>query len=208
MKSKIERRGHRRFARFAVVVGSLIALAAVFAGAAQACSYSGGERVFSQWGDHRSYVLAPDGGLEAGGDGWSLAGGAAVTDENESFFLGGPADGHSLAVPSGGVAVTPPICMNLSTPVFRLMARNTGDPEARLRVESTYLLLGLVRTKVVSSFTAGDEWAPSPAMSPVLGLSTIFGTLIPSSIDIRITSPDQGGEWQVDDLYVDPFARH
>jgi hypothetical protein len=208
MKSKIERRVHRRLARFVAVVGLLIALAAVFAGAAQACSYPGAERVFGQWGDHRSYVLAPDGGLEAGGAGWGLAGGAAVTDENESYFLNDSADSHSLAVPSGGTAVTPPICVNLSTPVFRLMARNTGDPDARLRVESTYLLLGLVRTRVASSFTAGEEWTPSPAISPVLGLSTIFGTLIPSSINIRITSPDRGGEWQVDDLYVDPFARH
>jgi hypothetical protein len=45
-------------------------------------------------------------------------------------------------------------------------------------------------------------------MSPLLGLSTIVGTLIPSSINIRITSPDPGGKWLVDDVYVDPFARH
>jgi hypothetical protein len=42
----------------------------------------------------------------------------------------------------------------------------------------------------------------------VLGLSTIVGTLIPSAIQIRITPLDATGNWQVDDLYIDPFSRH
>jgi hypothetical protein len=45
-------------------------------------------------------------------------------------------------------------------------------------------------------------------MSTVLTLSTVVGTLVPSAIRIRITPLDAGGRWQVDDLYVDPFARH
>jgi len=95
--------------------------------------------------------------------------------------------------------------MSLDTPIFRLFARNTGDPSAGLRVEATYKLLGLVRTKTVSTVKAGPNWAPSQQVSTVLTLSTIVGTLIPSSIQIKITPV--GGEWQVDDLYIDPFAR-
>jgi hypothetical protein len=30
----------------------------------------------------------------------------------------------------------------------------------------------------------------------------------PSSIQVRITPLDELGKWQVDDFYVDPFARH
>ena len=33
-------------------------------------------------------------------------------------------------------------------------------------------------------------------------------TVIPSAIQIRITPIGNGGQWQVDDLYIDPFARH
>jgi hypothetical protein len=97
--------------------------------------------------------------------------------------------------------------MSLDTPVFRMFARNTGDPSSRLRVEATYKLLGLLRTKTVSTVAASSNWAPTQQMSTVLTLSTIVGTLIPSAIQIKITALDSKGQWQVDDLYIDPFAR-
>jgi hypothetical protein len=180
---------------------------AVLAGSAQACSYSGAKQVFSQWGDQRYYVLAPDGGFESGGLEWSFRGGAKVVEGNESYFLTGPGDSQALSLPAGGSAASPPVCMSIDTPAFRLMARNTGDPSSRLRVEAVYRLLGLVQTKVVNDVTAGSSWAPTVPVSTVLGLSTLVGTLIPSSIEIRLTPLDTRGNWQIDDLYVDPFAR-
>lgn len=198
-------------ARAKVVATSVIALMgmAVFAGSASAasCGYTGAKQVFSQWGDRYSYVLAPDGGFEAGGTGWTLSRGAAVVPGNESYYLNNAADSKSLALPAGSTAGSPPICMSLDTPIFRMTARNTGDPASRLRVEAVYSLLGLVRTNVVNTVTAGPNWAPTQQMSPVLGLSTIIGTLIPSTIQIRVTPLDNKGQWQVDDLFIDPFAR-
>jgi hypothetical protein len=192
----------------AATAGAVLALVLLAAPAQAACPYSGAEQVFAPWGDRYHYVLAPDGGFEAGGSGWSLAGGAAVVAGNESYYLNDSADSRSLSLPRGGSAGSPPICMSLDTPLFRLMARNTGDPSSRLRVEAVYRLLGLVRTKVVNDITAGPTWAPTRHMSPVLGLSTIIGTIIPSAIQVRITPLDSRGQWQVDDLYIDPFARH
>jgi hypothetical protein len=189
-----------------IVVVALLAVTA-FAGSAQACSYTGAEQVFAPWGDRHAYVLAPDGGFEAGASGWSLSGGASVVAGNESYYLNDAADSHSLSLPAGSSALSPPICMSLDTPIFRLLARNSGDPASRLRVEATYKLLGLVRTKTVSTVAAGSSWAPSQQMSTVLTLSTIVGTLIPSAIQIRITPLDNKGAWQVDDLYIDPFSR-
>ncbi|HWB69401.1 MAG TPA: hypothetical protein VG518_05440 [Solirubrobacterales bacterium] len=180
----------------------------VFAGSAQACSYSGAEPVFSPWGDAHSYVLAPDGGFEAGATGWSLSGGAKAVAGNESYYLNGSADKASLSLPPGGSAVSPPICMSLDTPIFRFFARNTGDPSSRLRVDATYKLLGLVQTRVGATIGAGPNWEPSQQVSTVLGLSTIVGTLIPSAVQVRFTPLDSKGQWQVDDFYVDPFARH
>lgn len=188
-------------------MAAVVAVMACVAATAQACDYRGAEQVFKPWGDNHHYVLAPDGGFEAGGNGWSLSGGATTVAGNESFYLNDPGDSRSLSLPAGSSAVSPPICMSLDTPIFRLVARNTGDPTAGLRVEASYKLLGLVRTKTVSTVKAGTDWAPSQQMSTVLTLSTIVGTLVPSSIQIRITPVGSGGEWQVDDLYIDPFAR-
>jgi len=204
---KLVPRSRSRGKLAALTTTALLALA-VFAGSAQACSYSGAKQVFQPWGDQNNYVLAPDGGFEAGGAGWSLNGGASVVAGNESYFLNSTADSHSLLLPAGSTAGSPPVCMQLDTPSFRLLARNTGDPSSRLRVEAVYKLLGLVQTKVAGTVTAGPNWAPTQSISTVLGLSTIVGTLIPSAVQIRVTPLDTKGNWQVDDLYIDPFARH
>jgi len=197
----------KSISKLLTTMAAAVAVLVCFAASAQACDYSGAEQVFKPWGDSHSYVLAPDGGFEAGGAGWSLSGGASAVAGNESFFLNDEGDGRSLSLPAGSSAVSPPICMSLDTPIFRLMARNTGNPKAGLQVEATYKLLGLVRTKTVSTVTAGTGWAPGQQMSTVLTLSTVVGTLIPSAIQIRITPVGSGGNWQVDDLYIDPFAR-
>jgi hypothetical protein len=189
-----------------LIAVSLMALA-LSAGSAQACSYSGAEQVFGPWGDRHNYVLAPDGGFEAGGSGWALSRGAKTVAGNESYYLNDPSDSRSLSLPAGSKAVSPPICMALDTPIFRMFARNSGDPKSRLRVEAVYRLLGLVRTKAISTVSAGASWAPTQQMSTVLSLATIVGTLIPSSIQIHITPLDSKGVWQVDDVYIDPFAR-
>lgn len=195
--------------RIQLAVAALLALLtlAVSAGKAHACSYPDAKPVFAPWGDQHSYALAPDGGFEAGGSGWALRG-AQVVAGNESYMLNGPADSRSLALPSGSSATSPPICMSIDTPLLRFTVRNAGDPSSRLRVEAIYSLLGLVRTNVVNTISVGSSWEPSKQMSTVLGLSTIVGTLLPSAIEVRFTPLDSKGQWQVDDLYVDPFARH
>jgi hypothetical protein len=190
-----------------VVAGALLTLA-LGAGTAQACQYTGAEQVFSRWGDPNAYVLSPDGGFEAGAEGWSLAGGARAVQGNESYYLHDADDVRSLSLPAGGSATSPSVCMSIDTPSLRMMVRNGGDPSSRLRVEARYSLLGLLRTNVVNDVTAGTSWTPSQQLSVVLGLSTVVGTLVPSAIQIRVRPLDERGQWQVDDLYVDPFARH
>ncbi len=185
----------------------VLALSAFAATGAQACNYTGAEQVFSPWGDQHSYVLASDGGFESGGQGWTLANGAATVAGNESFFLNDASDSRALALPAGSSATSPPVCMSIDTPIFRLLARNTGNPSAGLRVEAIYPLLGLLRTKTVSTVYSNSTWAPSQQLSTVLTLSTLVGTVIPSAVQIRITPIGSGGNWQVDDLYIDPFAR-
>ena len=196
---------HRKVA----IVGAMAVVGAVlFAGSAQACTYSGAEQKFGSWGDGHAYVLAPDGGFEAGAAGWTLGGGAAPVAGNESFFLNSKTDSHSLALPAGSSAVSPPLCMSLETPVIRMFARNTGDPSSKLKVEATYSLVGPVRTASTYTISAGKTWAPTQEMSTVLTLAPLIGTLVPAAINVRITPLDSKGQWQIDDFYVDPFARH
>lgn len=186
-----------------------LAISALTASAAQAvtCGYTGAQQVFKPWGDLSFYVLAPDGGFENGGTGWALNGGARAVDGNEPFYLNDAADTRSLALPAGSSAVSPSVCMSIDTPTFRLLARNTGDPASYLKVEASYSLLGLLRTKTLSTVKAGPSWAPAQPMSTVLTLSTVVGTVTPSAIKIKITPVGSGGQWQVDDLYIDPFSR-
>jgi hypothetical protein len=195
--------------RIASLAATAALLLAVGASSAQACSYTGAKQVYSPWQDGRNYVLAPDGGFESGASGWTLRNGAGAVPGNESFYIHGSADASSLSLPVGSTATSPPICVALDTPSFRLMARNTGDPSSRLLVTASYKLLGinLVQTKVLNTVQAGRQWAPAQPMSVVLGLSTVFGTLVPSSYQINVTPLDALGEWQVDDLYIDPFSR-
>lgn len=192
------------------VLAAAFVIVGVFAASAQACSYSGARQVFKPWGDQHEYVLAPNGGFESGASGWSLAGGASLVAENETFHLNAGSDGQSLSLPAGSSAVSAPLCMSINTPVFRLLARNSGDPSSTLRVEATYnvLGLGLLHTTVSNSVSAGQDWVPTQEMSPFLGLSTVLGTLVPTYIQVRITPVGPGGAWQVDDLFVDPFSRH
>jgi hypothetical protein len=195
-------------ARLATLV-IVVLLGAIFAGSAQAasCPYDNAEKVFSPWGDYRSYVLAPDGGFEAGASGWDLDRGAAVVAGNESFYLNDARDDSSLSLPAGSSAGSPPVCMSIDTPVFRMVARNTGDPTSQLQVTANYKLLGLLRTRTIATVTGSSGWSPTAPHSTVLTLSTIVGTLIPSAIEVRITPLDSKGKWQVDDLYIDPFSR-
>jgi hypothetical protein len=196
----------RRNQLAAVLTTALLALA-VFAGSSQACSYSGATTVFSPWGDQHNYVLAPDGGFEAGGSGWQLNHGAAVVEGNESYYLHDAGDSRSLSLPAGSSAVSPPVCMAIDTPSFRLVARNGGDPSSQLRVEAAYKLLGLVRTRTAGTLSAGSAWTPTQSVSTLLTLSTLVGTLIPSAIEIRFTPLYSKGQWQIDDVYIDPFRR-
>ncbi len=207
MKALIENitpRGLR--AKLATAGAMAVIGAALFAGSAQACSYSGSEQVFKPWGDAHSYALAPDGGFEAGAAGWTLEGGAATVAGNESFNVHA-GDSRSLALPAGSAAVTPSLCMSLETPSIRMFARNTGDPSSKLKVEETYSL-GVVHTAAVYTVTAGTNWAPTREMSTVTTLAPLLGTVVPGSIKVRVSPLDSKGQWQIDDFYVDPFARH
>jgi hypothetical protein len=173
---------------------------------ADACGYTG-TSVFAPWNDQRRYTLTPDGGFENAAAGWTLHGGAAVADGNETFQAGGTADHQSLALPAGSSATSPAICVTKHNGVFRLFARTDGNRKARLKVEVLYTnARGHKRSLRVGKLRAGDAWAPTRKLAVVLGLAKGKGKLFTAKISLRFT-PVGAGNWQIDDVYLDPRLR-
>ena len=154
---------------------------------------------FLPWGDSAQYFLAPNGDFADGADGWLVSGGDVV---GESSPLGG---GGALHLASGDSATSPGVCVGLDTPTMRFFARNAGDPDGDLRVDVRFeSLLGLTLTLPIGTVNAGSEWAPSPTLPIVANLLGILGG---SHAPVAFRFRAQGGDWVIDDLYVDPYGK-
>src|SRR5207248_3706960 len=92
-------------------------------------------QAFKQWGDNSYYALAPGGDFENGALGWALSGGAAVTSGSDPFAITGSTGSHSLSLPDGSQAISPPVCFDLTRQTYRFMVRNNSTSPARLKVE-------------------------------------------------------------------------
>lgn len=162
-------------------------------------SCPGATQAFAAWGDPHYYVFGANGGLELGSYGWSLAGGAKVVSGNESYYLHSWSDNHSLSIPSGGSATTPPMCMETSSSVIRFFLKGSGAMKVQL-VERNLLgvVVGVVDQATVSGSSA---WQPSPTIANLDSLEGLVGV---SSVQVRFVA--SGGSDQVDDVYVDPMA--
>jgi hypothetical protein len=175
------------------------------AGDTAGCSNPATSSVFAQFRDRRSYFLAPDGGFEGGAAGWTLDG-ASVVDGNEMFNLGGTTDAHSLGLPAGSSATSPAICLERGHPLFRFVARTSGDKKSRLRVEVLYTNGHGKPSRVAGKLRAGNDWKPTKKLSLALGRALGKGRNATGSVQLRFT-PVGTGDWQIDDVYVDPHAR-
>src|SRR5689334_2937693 len=70
--------------------------------------------------DGTFYAAAPDGGFENGASGWTLTGSAHVVTGNEPWMVAGPGQSHSLSLPAGSSATSPPMCIGLLSDGMRL----------------------------------------------------------------------------------------
>jgi hypothetical protein len=186
-----------------VLMAALIAPAASAKGTLLGLSPKCGatSKPFSQWGDYRNYTFAPDGGLEAGGSGWTLSGGARVVSGNEPFFVHSPYDSRSLYLPAGSSAATPPACMGTFSTFIRFFVKNA--PGGSLRVQVTYrgLLGNVVGTLNWATISGSTSWGPSPS---ILNLQSLLALLGAKSVQLKFYAV--GAPSQIDDVYVDPLA--
>jgi hypothetical protein len=164
---------------------------------------------FARFGDYNMYTQIPGGTFEWGSPSWTLRGGAAVVAGNESYKVSGPGS-RSLSLPAGSSATSPPACTGLDHPSARLFVRNTGSSSSRLHVTASYrILLGLPVTVDLGEISGTGTWQPSTSLNMGL-LSNLAGslTLSESTISFTFTPADSSGNWQIDDVYLDPFCRH
>ncbi|TMM03681.1 MAG: hypothetical protein E6G10_06965 [Actinobacteria bacterium] len=161
---------------------------------------------FLPWADPASYVLAPDGGFEAGASGWSLSD-AAITADNESFYVHGSGDGAALELAPGGSATSAPMCVGIEHPTLRFFARHDGSAASTLRVDVLYEdAAGTTRSLTIGRVLGGDDWSPTLVMPVVANLLA----LVPgerTAVAFRFTAEGADAAWRIDDVYVDPYSK-
>jgi hypothetical protein len=191
------------------LAGAAPAPAGILVESAPGCTSPDSDQVFSPWVDYASYFLAPDGGFESGADGWALDG-ASVAPANESYAVSGTGS-SSLAVPNGSSATSPIVCVGLEHPTVRFFARKTsgtGSVPSRDSLRVDVLVednLGIISSLPVGVVGGTRSWQPS---APLVVAASLLPLLPGEHTPVAFRFTPQGGDWQIDDVYVDPYAGH
>jgi hypothetical protein len=161
-----------------------------------------------RWLDPLPYTLAPDGGFENGAAGWSLSRGAKVVAGNEPFALSGPGS-RSLYLPAGSSATSPPMCVGLLLPIVRFVSSG-GGLLTYLQVEALYTDAGGRQRSVLllPGALPSRNWQPTLPMLQLAGLlNTLTLNGVTTQMSFRFTPKGLfgGGNWRIDDIYVDPW---
>lgn len=159
--------------------------------------------VFAAWGDQAQYAPVAGGTFEGAPTGWSLNAGAGIVSGGSPFWGGS----RSLSLPAGASTTSPSICIGAGYPVFRFTARNPGASTSTLQVEVLYLEGTKKPSKVVGKLSGTSTWDATRQLSLVLGQTGVNGTDVLTPVAFRFTAIGAGGQWQIDDLYVDPYQR-
>jgi hypothetical protein len=194
-----------------VIALALIAFGVVPAAAAGAPAGTCGPRQLSQpflpWLDPARYFLLPGGDLESS-TGWSLAGGAQIVTGNEPYHVHAASDTRALRLPPGSAARSASTCVDTDELTVRFFARNRGSVLSNLVVEArvrTTVLGTTLQTTVPVGVVLGTTQSWQPSLPAVFALSVnqlLGGT---TTVDFRFVPVGLGGDWYVDDVYVDPI---
>ena len=192
-----------------------LATAAVFAAPASAgiLTASAGDcgdetltQPFSQFGDRAYYKLVKGGAFEAADAGWTLRGGARIVSGNEPWKVGGAGHSRSLVLPAGSTAISPVACVGLAEPTLRFFAKK--NRAALLGIStlavSVYVKtsLGVVVPVPVGVVLGNGEWKPTP---PMLIVANLLPLLPGDRTPVAFQFTPVLGDWQIDDVYVDPW---
>jgi hypothetical protein len=160
---------------------------------------------FAQFGDRANYKLVRNGAFENGTGGWTLAGGAKVVSGNEPWKVGGSDHGKSLVLPAGSTAISPVSCVGLAEPTLRFFVKKNRAPLLGISTlaVSVYVKtsLGITVPVPVGVVLANGQWKPTP---PMLIVANLLPLLPGDRTPVAFQFTPVLGDWQIDDLYVDP----
>jgi hypothetical protein len=172
---------------------------------AKNCSTQVLEQPFKRWLDYSQYTLVPGGNFESGAPAWTLAG-SKVVSGNETFYVRSKKDARSLSLGASGVATSRPVCVGIDHPTMRFFARNRGLATSTLTVEVLFEnSLGQVLALPI-----GVVPGLTPAWQPTLPY-LVVANLLPllpnekTAVAFRFRATGIGGNWQIDDVFVDPW---
>jgi hypothetical protein len=186
------------------VLGAGSAHASLLVASGEGCNDYSSSQVFLPWADVANYTLAPGANFEKAASSWDLSG-ASVVGGNEPFNVGGANDHSSLAIADGGVATSPAMCVGLQNPTIRVFTKRTsGSTLSSLRVEALFEdAYGNTQSLTIGTLGGSGAWTLSPQMVIVANLLPLLDNGTP--VAFRFTA--NGGSFQIDDAYVDPWSR-
>jgi hypothetical protein len=196
---------------FATTVAAMALLAPAGTANAGLLSQSAGpcpsypmSKAFSKWLDPMNYTLAPGGAFESSA-GLTFTGGAKIVSGNETSYVHGPSDKNSVLIPRGGTVTTGPICVGLDKPTVRFFAKRPNFALLPLMtVEGVFTTKAgtTAALPMVGVPLAGNSWS---LQLPFITTGAVLELGDTTMMRFRIRAVT--GDWQVDDLYVDPMRR-
>jgi len=188
-----------RIQRLLTSAGLALVAAAALPGSALAapCPVTPTTQAFGDYGDANQYFLAPGGAFESLDD-WTRRGWPTLV--NGADLLGLSPDSRSADLDLGEGVTSVSFCVDSTMPHLRFSAKYFRGGQLDVTVRTTYA--GSVDTS--SGSIAPDDhrwWSPSRYVELKTKdiPSTQSGT---ATVSFR-----SQGDWQIDDVYIDPYRR-
>jgi hypothetical protein len=177
--------------------------AGILTASAKDCGDESLSQPFAGFGDRAQYKIVPGGSFEGALTDWTLLGGAKVVAGNEPWKVGGSNHGKSVVLPAGSSVITAPTCVGLAEPTLRFFAKKNRGLLSTLAV-SVYVKtsLGLVVPVPVGVVLGNGQWK---ATSPMLIVANLLPLLPGDRTPVAFQFTPLLGDWQIDDVYVDPM---
>ena len=197
----------RMFTAAAAALTALVLPAAASAGsledAAPSCDSQVLGQTFLPWADVANYTLNPGGSFEDGAAGWRLDG-ASVSDGNEPFAGGGAPPPPARGQPPRRTARGAPHLGGGRHPDIRFFTA-ASNPMARLSVEVLFEgPSGELLSAPIGTVSGAGRWAPT---APFPIVANLLALLPDNHTAVAFRFIASGGDFRIDDLYVDPYQR-
>jgi hypothetical protein len=196
----------RRALVAAAAAGASLALAApanagILTTSATNCGDETLTKPFAPWGDRAEYKLVRGGNFETAG--WDLRRGAQIVAGNEPWKVGGAGHAKSLRLPAGSTAISAQVCVGLAEPTVRFFARKQRGLLSTLAVSAwVKTSLGLEVPVPVGVVLGDGSWRPT---APMIVAASLLPLLPGDRTPIAFQFTPLLGDWQIDDVYVDPM---